>query len=62
VNSLLDTDSLNIGYLRPRSTTMQPADLDSGENPGLLAGAPSENIDKLRLLGNIVVKGCDLGL
>ena len=41
---------------------MQPAGLESGENPGLLAGAPNENIDKLRLLENILVKGCDLGL
>lgn len=62
VNSLLDTNSLNIDYLRPRSTTMQPAGLESGENPGLLAGSANENIDNLRLLENIIVKGCDLGL
>ena len=62
MNSFLDTDSLNIGYLRPRSTTMQPADLESGENQGLLAGPINENIDKLRLLENIVVKGCNFSL
>jgi hypothetical protein len=62
MNSVLDTDSLNIGYLRPRGTTMQPAGLDPGENPGLLVGSTNENIDKLRLLANIVVKDGGLGL
>jgi hypothetical protein len=41
---------------------MQLSDLVSGENQGLLAGPINENIDKLRLLENIVVKGCNLGL
>jgi hypothetical protein len=62
MNSFLDTDSLNIDYLRPRGTTLQPVGIESGENSGLLAGSMNENIDKLRLLGSIIVKGCDLSL
>ena len=61
-NSLFDTDSFNIGYLRPRAATMQPVGLASGENTGFLADSANENLDKLRLLENIIVKGCDLGL
>jgi hypothetical protein len=62
VNSFLETNSLNIGYLRPRGTTMQPVDPESGEILGFLADAINENIDNLRLLENIIVKGHHLGL
>jgi len=41
---------------------MQPEVPDPGGNPGLLADSINENIDKLRLLVNIIVKDCDLGL
>lgn len=62
MSSFFDTNSLNIDYLRPRGTIIQPADLELTENQGLLEGPKNENIDKLRLLENIIVKGCDLGI
>lgn len=62
MTSFLDTNSLNIGYLRPRGTTMQPIDLVSGEILGFLPCPINENIDNLRLLENIIVKGRHTGL
>ena len=41
---------------------MQRIDPESGEILGFLAHPINENIDNLRLLENIIVKGKDLGL